>query len=83
MIGGDLKKAKFHYEATAMAGDENARYNLGGLEAQSGNMERAVKHWTIAASAGSYNAMHDVRTGFEQGCVCRELIDSTNFGSVR
>jgi len=25
-----------------MAGDENARYNLGGLEAQSGNMERAV-----------------------------------------
>jgi TPR repeat protein len=27
--GGDLKKAKFHLEATAMAGDEEARYNLG------------------------------------------------------
>jgi TPR repeat protein len=29
-MGGDPKEAKFHYEATAMAGDENARYNLGG-----------------------------------------------------
>ena len=26
--GGDLKKAKFHYEAAAMAGDELARFNL-------------------------------------------------------
>ena len=42
------------------------------LEAQSGNMERAVKHWTTAASAGSYNAMHDARTGFEQGFVLVE-----------
>jgi TPR repeat protein len=38
--GGDLKKkAKFHFEAAAMAGDETSRYNLGGLEAQSGNIE--------------------------------------------
>ena len=29
--GGNLKKAKFHYEAAAMAGDEVARYTLGGL----------------------------------------------------
>ena len=26
---------------------------------------------------GLINAMNDVRTGFEQGCVSRELIDST------
>jgi TPR repeat protein len=26
---GDLKKAKFHFEAAAMAGHEMARYNLG------------------------------------------------------
>jgi len=30
--GGDLTKAKFHYEAAAMAGDEAARYNLGCME---------------------------------------------------
>ena len=49
---GDLKKAKFHYEAAAMAGHEVARHNLGCMEYESGNMERAVKHCIIAASAG-------------------------------
>jgi tetratricopeptide (TPR) repeat protein len=75
--GGDLKKAKFHYEAAAMAGDELARFNLGNMEAQSGNRERAMKHSTISASAGSYCAMHALRTFFEQGLVSRESIDST------
>jgi TPR repeat protein len=75
--GGNLKKAKFHYEAAAMAGNEMARSNLGGLEANSGNMERAIKHWKIAASAGYYIAMHELRTSFDQGVVCRESIDST------
>ena len=53
---GDLKKAKFHYEAAAMAGHEVVQFNLGNFEAQSGNMERAMKYWTISASAGHYNA---------------------------
>ena len=30
---GDMKKAKFHFEATAMAGHEGARCNLGTMEA--------------------------------------------------
>jgi len=64
---GDLKKAKFHIEASAMAGDEAARCNLGSLECNSGKMERAVKHWTIAASAGEHCAMHYLRLVFEQG----------------
>jgi len=41
---GNLKKAKFHYKAAAMAGHEAARNHLGTMEAQSGNMGRAVKH---------------------------------------
>ena len=75
--GGDLKKAKFHYEDAAMAGHEIARSNLGYMEAQSGNMERAVKHWTIAASAGSYHAMHNLLVEFEDGIISRDTIDST------
>ena len=67
-----MKKAKFHFEAAAMAGHEVARCNLGGLEAESGNMERAHKHWTIAASAGHYIAMIELRLSFEQGLVSRE-----------
>jgi TPR repeat protein len=73
----DLKKAKFHFEAAAMAGHEVARCNLGAREAESGNMERAHKHWTIAASAGHYIAMIELRLSFEQGLVSRESINST------
>jgi tetratricopeptide (TPR) repeat protein len=74
--GGYLKKAKFHYEAAAMAGNEVARCIVGINEYNSGNIERAIKHWTIAASAGDY-AMHTLITSFKRGLVIRELIDST------
>ena len=40
---GELRKAKFYYEVAAMAGDENARFTLGIMEYESGNIERAVK----------------------------------------
>jgi TPR repeat protein len=76
-LGGDLKKAKFHFEAAAMAGHEIARCNLAVSEADSGNMERAIRHWTIAASAGDYVAMHELRVGFEKGYVSQESIDLT------
>jgi len=56
-----MKKAKFHFEAAAMAGHEGARCNLGTMEAQSRNMDRAIKHWIIAASAGSYLAVHALK----------------------
>ena len=73
---GDFKKAKMD-EAAAMAGQERARYNLGYFEVKSGNIERAVKHWMIAASAGHYKAMFQLKIGFENGHVSRESIDST------
>ena len=72
-----MKKAKFHFEAAAMAGHVGARYNLGDLEAKSGNFERAIKLWTIAASAGHCIAMNNLRVFFEDGVVSRESIDST------
>jgi TPR repeat protein len=75
--GGDLKKAKFYCEAAAMAGHEGARYNLGCMEVKSRNMEQAVKHWTIAASAGCFRAMHHVRINFELGVISRKSMDST------
>ena len=75
--GGNMKKAKFHFEAAAMAGHEGARYNLGNMEFNSGNMERAVKHWTIAASAGCFRAMGNLLIALEDRDVSRESIDST------
>jgi TPR repeat protein len=75
--GGDLKKAKFHFEAAAMAGHEVARYNLGCMNFHSGNILQGLKHWTITASAGDYAAMHSMLIEFEKGLVSRDAIDST------
>jgi hypothetical protein len=72
-----LKKARFHYGAAAMAGHEAARYNLGYIEGKSGNMVRAMKHMSIAASAGCYNAMNAIIAALRQGMVSRDEIDST------
>jgi TPR repeat protein len=75
--GGNMKKAKFHFEAATMAGHDGARNNLGYIEFKFGNMEQAIKHWTIAASAGHFIAMHEMRVLFKQGLVSRKSIDST------
>jgi hypothetical protein len=75
--GGDTKKVKFQTEASAMAGNEVARSKLGYMEYNSGNMDRAVKHWTIAASSGSHLAMHSLQKSFKFGLVSRDTIDST------
>ena len=75
--GGDLKKAKFHYEAAAIAGHEVARCNIGVMEFESGNMERALKHLIIAASAGDHTAMVNLLLVFKGGFVSRNEIDST------
>ena len=48
-------------------------WNLG---AKSGNMDGAVKHWTIAESAGHYNAMHNLLVALKEGYVSRESINS-------
>jgi len=65
-----------------MAGHESARYNLGRMEANTGNFERAFKHWTIAASAGCFDSMHELIVFYEKGLVLgysfvsRESLDS-------
>jgi TPR repeat protein len=75
--GGVMKKAKFHFEAAAMAGDVVARNKLGNMEYNSGNMKRAFKHWIIAASAGNFHAMDTLRVSFKEGFISKESINST------
>jgi hypothetical protein len=60
-----------------MAGHEVARYNRGLMEFLSGNVERAVKHWTIAASAGNHTSMNNLLGAFKEGNVSRDEINST------
>jgi len=74
---GDMKKAKFHFGAVAMAGHEPARYNIGIMDHNSGNPKRALKHWMIAASAGKYRSMHNLLVAFKQGMVGTDAINAT------
>ena len=43
----DKKKAIHYYELSAMKGHSIARHNLGYLDEESGNVDRAVKHYMI------------------------------------
>ena len=60
-----------------MAGHEQARFNIGLMEYNLGSTERSLKHWTIAASAGCFRAMHHLLIALEDREVSRETIDST------
>jgi hypothetical protein len=59
-----------------MAGHEIARCCLGNMEAKSGNIARAVKHWAISAAAGECKAMHNLMA-LKDCYDSRESIDST------
>ena len=60
-----------------MADHEGARYILGEMDLTNCEMERAIKHWTIAASTGPFRAMHVLQLCFEKGAVSSESMDST------
>lgn len=46
----------------------SSRFSLGSHEAKvTGNMERAVKHWSIAASAGQKKALDDLKELYMKG----------------
>jgi TPR repeat protein len=73
----DLKKAIHHYEVAAMAGYETARFALGAIEYKSGNLERAMKHLIISASAGHKDSMSIIKRRFEKGCVKSDVYELT------
>lgn len=74
---GDREKAKFHFEAAAMAGVVTARFNIGAREYNDGNMDRAIMHWTIAAESGCSFAMNEMITFYGKGSIDVELIEWT------
>eukprot|EP00979_Chaetoceros_neogracilis_P001388 scaffold247_cov174-Chaetoceros_neogracile.AAC.1 len=48
----DTRKATYHIQLGAIAGNVHARYNLGRAEYIAGNMDRAYKHCIISANDG-------------------------------
>ena len=68
----DKKKAKYYYELAAMGGDLDARYNLGCMEGQAGNEQRAYKHVVVAAKSGHKEALDKVKEGFKVGMIAKD-----------
>ena len=68
----DKEKAKHYYELAAMRGNANARHNLGNKEANTGNYNRAVNHYMIAARSGNGDSLNNIKEMYLQGDVTKE-----------
>eukprot|EP00985_Skeletonema_marinoi_P006763 scaffold2956_cov91-Skeletonema_marinoi.AAC.1 len=68
----DEKKELYHLEQAAIGGNPSARYNLGIEEEGNGRMDRAVKHWIIAAALGHDGSLDALKDRFKDGLVSNE-----------
>jgi TPR repeat protein len=68
----DAKKEVYHLEEAAIGGHPVSRHNLGCYEEENGNIERAVKHFIIAAKLGYDDALEAVKDCFSDGFVNKE-----------
>ena len=63
----DKEREVYHLEQAAIAGHATARFNLGCHELKEGNVERAVKHFTIAAKQGNDESLSNLSTLSQHG----------------
>jgi TPR repeat protein len=63
----DEKKAMQYYELAAMGGAAIARHNLGHLEKEAGNMNRALKHYMIAVGFGYDDSLKMIQRMYKDG----------------
>jgi TPR repeat protein len=73
----DEKKQVYHLEVAAIGGHVKARHNLGCHEANNGRMERAVKHFIIAANMGYDESMKALWKYHAKGFVKKEALTVT------
>ena len=72
MVWRGMKKANHYYELAAMGGELEARHNLGYYELIAGNMDRALKHFMIAAVGGEKKSLTAIQVMFKMGDVTKE-----------
>jgi len=68
----DVKKANYYYELAAMSGYAAARHYLGLLEADAGNMDRALKHYMIGVRGGYSKSLKKIQELYSKGYVTKE-----------
>ena len=72
VIKRDLKMAKHYYKLAAIGGDVMARFDLGCFEKQEGNINRAFKHWHIAAECVHVDSLHCIREMYSHGYATKD-----------
>jgi tetratricopeptide (TPR) repeat protein len=68
----DEEKAIYHFEQAAIGGHPAARGCLGTHEKNKGRLDRAAKHFIIAANLGSDTSLQQVKALFMLGIVSKE-----------
>ena len=72
------KKATHYFELAAMRGDVYARYNLGAVEQNAGNVDRALKHHMIAVGSGHNNSLKKIQELYSYGRATKEVREILN-----
>ena len=68
----DEQKDIYHTEEAAIAGHPYARFHLGAYEARNGRVNRAVKHFIIAANLGHDQSITALKDCYRDGDVSKE-----------
>jgi len=68
----DENKELYHLEEAAIAGNPFARYNLAMREEINGRIDRAVKHFIIAANLGCDHSITNMKQCYSNGDVSKE-----------
>ena len=77
-INKDEEKTVYHWEVAAIGGDPTARHFLAQIEEyDNDNMERAVKHYIIAANLGYELSMKALWRHYSAGNISKEELDAT------
>ena len=68
----DKKKELYHGEQAAIRGHPGARHNIGYFENINGRLDRAAKHWIIAAKLGYDESLEAVKRLYKDGLVSKD-----------
>ena len=71
-VGQDKKRELHHLEQAAIGGNPDARHDLGCTEERRGRMDRAVKHFIIAAKLGYDKSLACVKDLYKAGLVSKD-----------
>ena len=72
----DEKKEQHHLTEAAIGGKPDARHNLAIIEMNNGRMDRAAKHWIIAAKLGDDESMELVKDLYRAGHVSKDDVSA-------